>query len=60
MSYLDNTFSLRFSSMDFRDPQNVHYEFRFKGEAGDQWYQTESGRSEIYFSHLAVCSCTAA
>ena len=46
--------------MDFRDPQNVHYEFRFKGEAGDQWYQTESGRSEIYFSHLAVCSCTAA
>lgn len=54
LSYLDNTFSLRFSSMDFRDAQNVHYEFRFKGESGNQWYQTEAGRSEIYFSHLSV------
>ena len=54
VSYLDNTFSLRFSSMDFRDAQNVRYEFRFTKESGDQWYQTESGRSEIYFSHLAV------
>ncbi len=53
LSYLDNTFSLRFSSMDFRDAENVHYEFRL----GDgQWYQTESGRSEIYFSHLAAGS----
>lgn len=56
VSYLDNTFSLRFSSMDFRDSQNVHYEFRFAGESGDQWYQTESGRSEIFFSHLAIGS----
>ncbi len=54
VSYLDNTFSLRFSSMDFRDAQNVHYEFRFVGEPDDQWYQTESGRSEIFFSHLAI------
>ena len=56
VAYTDNTFSLRFSSMDFRDPQNVHYEFRFEGEADNQWYQTESGRSEIYFSHLSVGS----
>ena len=54
LSYLDNTFSLRFSSMDFRDAQNVHYEFRFAGEGGGQWYQTEAGRSEIYFTHLSV------
>ena len=54
VSYLDNTFSLLFSSMDFRDAHNVHYEFRFDGEADDQWYQTESGRSEIYFSRLGV------
>lgn len=53
VGYHDNTFSLRFSSMDYRDAQNVHYEFRFDGE-GDQWYQTESGRSEIFFSHLSV------
>ena len=54
VSYLDNTFSLLFSSMDFRDAQNVHYEFRFANETGSQWYHTESGRSEIFFSHLAV------
>lgn len=56
VSYLDNTFSLQFSTMDFRDPQNVHYEFRFEGEADDHWHQTESGRSELFFSHLAVGS----
>ena len=56
MSYLDNTFSLRFSPMDFRDAQNVHYEFRFSSGPADQWYKTESGRSEIYFSHLAAGS----
>lgn len=54
VSYHDNTFSLRFSPMDYRDAQNVHYEFRFADETADQWYQTESGRSEIYFSHLAA------
>lgn len=56
VSYLDNTFSLRFSSLDFRDAGNVHYEFRFADEAGSQWYQTEAGRSELFFSHLAVGS----
>ena len=54
VSYQDNTFSLRFSPMDFRDPQSVHYEFRYAGEAKDQWYITESGRSELYFSHMGV------
>jgi len=53
VSYQDNTFSLRFSPMDFRDPQSMHYEFRFADEPRDQWYQTESGRSEIFFSHLS-------
>lgn len=53
VSYQDNTFSLRFSPMDFRDPQSLHYEFRFTDEPRDQWYQTETGRSEIFFSHLS-------
>lgn len=56
LGYEDNTFSLRFSTMDFRDEQNVHYEFRFEDQSGNQWYRTESGRSEIYFSHLSVGS----
>ena len=54
VSYYDNTFSLRFSSMDFREPQNVHYEYRFADEPKDAWHQTESGVSEIFFTHLAV------
>lgn len=54
VSYLDNTFSLRFSTMDFRDEQNVHYEYRFDGETDNQWHHTESGKSEIFLSRLAV------
>ena len=56
ISYYDNTFSLRFSSMDFRDAQNVHYEYRFNDEAKDVWHQTASGVSEIFFTRLAVGS----
>ncbi|MCR5711542.1 MAG: response regulator [Prevotella sp.] len=54
ISYEDNTFSLRFSSMDFRDAQNVHYEYRFSDEPKELWHQTASGVSEIFFTHLAV------
>ncbi|MBQ7413895.1 MAG: response regulator [Prevotella sp.] len=54
ISYEDNTFSLRFSSMDFRDAQNVHYEYRFSDEPKEVWHQTVSGVSEIFFTHLAV------
>ena len=54
VSYLDNTFSLRFSSMDFRDAQNVHYEYRFADEPADVWHQTASGVNEIFLSRLAA------
>ena len=53
LSYQDNTFGLCFSPMDFRDPQNMRYEFRFDNDPKGQWHQAESGRSEIYFSHLS-------
>lgn len=56
VSYTDNTFSLRFSSMDFRDAQNVHYEYRFEDEPKDGWHQTASGESVIFFTHLSVGS----
>ncbi|MBQ8714361.1 MAG: response regulator [Prevotella sp.] len=54
LSYADNTFSLRFSSMDYRDAQNVHYEYRFSDEPKEVWHQTVSGVSEIFFTHMAV------
>lgn len=53
VSYLDNTFSLLFSTMDFRNAQNVHYEYRFKDEPNDVWHQTTAGVSEIFLSRLS-------
>ncbi len=54
VSYLDNTFSLRFSTMDYRDAQNVHYEYRFDDEPKNLWHETPAGVSEIYFSHVSI------
>ena len=56
VSYLDHTFSLLFSTMDFRDAQNVHYEYRFDDEPDDVWHQTATGVSEIFLSHLSAGS----
>ena len=56
VSYLDNTFSLRFSSLDYRDAQNIHYEYRFDDEPAGVWHSTASGVSEIIFSHLSIGS----
>lgn len=53
LSYEDNTFTLQFSSMDFREVQNVYYEYRFADEAADLWHQTSHGQSEITFTHLS-------
>lgn len=54
VSYLDNTFSLKFSTMDYRDARNVHYEYRFDDEPADVWHQTAAGSSEVYLSHLSA------
>lgn len=51
-SYLDNTFTLRFSTMDFREADNIYYEYRFADEAEEVWHQTSAGVSEITLTHL--------
>lgn len=51
-SYLDNTFTLRFSTMDFRESDNIYYEYRFADEQDDVWHQTSAGVSEITLTHL--------
>lgn len=51
-SYLDNTFTLRFSTMDFREADNIYYEYRFTDEQDDVWHQTSAGVSEITLTHL--------
>lgn len=51
-SYLDNTFTLRFSTMDFREADNIYYEYRFADQTEEVWYQTSAGVSEITLTHL--------
>lgn len=53
VSYLDNTFSLRFSPLDFRDNKNMYYEYRFDNEPSDIWHRTDEGNNEIFLTQLA-------
>lgn len=52
LNYLDNTFTLRFSTMDFREADNIYYEYRFSDEQDDVWHRTSTGISEITLTHL--------
>lgn len=52
LNYLDNTFTLRFSTMDFREADNVYYEYRFSDEQDKVWHRTSAGVSEITLTHL--------
>ena len=53
LPYTDNTFTLYFSTMDFRVPDNVVYEYRFSDESRDTWHQSAPGESGITFTHLS-------
>ena len=49
VSYLDNTFTLEFSLLDYADPRNVIFEYRIdRGE----WIQNPAGQNAIQLSHL--------
>lgn len=50
-SYEDNTFTFEFSTMDFKSPENIHYEYRIK-EFGNDWASTLPGVSRITYNHL--------
>jgi signal transduction histidine kinase/ligand-binding sensor domain-containing protein/DNA-binding response OmpR family regulator len=50
-AYEDNTFTFEFSTMDFLDPQNVHYEYRLK-ELSDSWSATLPGIHRMTYNHL--------
>lgn len=51
VSYIDATFSLEFSLLDFTDVDDVSFAYRMEGER--QWQQTPRGVNTIYFNHLA-------
>jgi signal transduction histidine kinase/ligand-binding sensor domain-containing protein/CheY-like chemotaxis protein/AraC-like DNA-binding protein len=50
-AYEDNTFTFEFSTMDFSDPQNIHYEYRLK-ELSGSWSATLPGVNRITYNHL--------
>lgn len=52
ISYLDNSFTMQFSTMDYRDPENVYYEYRFDDDS-KAFHATMPGVSEISFNHLS-------
>ena len=52
LDYEDNTFTLRFSTMDYRETGNLQYEYRFADEREDVWHQLPPGMNEIILSHL--------
>ena len=52
LDYEDNTFTLRFSTMDFREVGNLQYEYRFADEREGVWHQLPPGMNEIILSHL--------
>ncbi len=51
-SYEDNTFMIEFSTMDFKNPENIHYEYRLK-ELSNEWSATQPGINRITYNHLS-------
>lgn len=51
LSYTDNTFTFVFSTMDFREAENIIYEYRLI-EFGDTWNRTLPGENRIRYNHL--------
>lgn len=52
LGYEDNTFTLRFSTMDYREAGSVQYEYRFSDEGKAVWHQLPAGVSDMILSHL--------
>ena len=50
LSYQENTFALEFSLLDFRNPENISYEWRINGTKN--WQQTGEGENRITLSEL--------
>lgn len=56
ISYLDNTFTMEFSLLQYGNAENIRFEYRFNGT--DNWISTDEGKNAIEFSHLQPGSYT--
>lgn len=52
LSYLDNSFTFAFSTMDFREAGNIVYEYRLSG-SGEDWNRTASRCEQDTFQPFA-------
>ena len=50
LAFIDNTFSMEFSSLNYSNADNVIYEYRLNG--AQEWSRTEVGRNVVSFTHL--------
>ena len=55
-SYLDNSFTMEFSLMNFSNAENVFYEYRINGSK--EWTRTIAGRNRVPFTHMQPGSYT--
>ncbi|MBP1619113.1 MAG: tmoS 12 [Bacteroidetes bacterium] len=51
-SYEDNTFTFDFSTMDFKDPENIYFQYRIIELNNNIWNSTRSGVNSLTYSHL--------
>lgn len=51
LAYEDNTFTLEFSTLDYRNPGNIFYEYRIK-EYEKNWNSIQLGVNQITYNHL--------
>ena len=55
-SFIDNTFTMEFSLLNYLNAENVIYEYRING--AKEWTSTMAGRNRIPFTHLQPGSYT--
>lgn len=48
-----SSFTLSFSSLDFREMENVYYEYRFTDDPQGFWHRMPASMSDIHFIHLS-------
>lgn len=52
LTHRENAFRLRFSAMDFYNPENLSFEYRLSSSRNDGWRRTPVGFNEVDFNSL--------
>jgi len=50
LAYNDNSFTMEFSLLDFKNAENISFQYRVNG--GDNWMQTNEGNNQLTFHQL--------